>query len=268
MGGSEQLLISHNISSNDEFDRYQFEYVLKGTGYITIDNKTITVHEGDFFFLNKNHSRIFYADKNDPWEKIFITVNGPLIDSLISAYRMDIPLIISPTDVSDHFYKILKILQKGHETPLEAYEETSVELLRIIQKISRNKKIDTETDFICRAEHILNYIDQNIYRKFTLCELSDYFFLSKTQIIRIFSEQYKMTPMQYAIAKRIALATYYLSKSNISIAALSDMLAFSDSKHFTKTFKKYVNKTPREYRKSTFETQEKTIENLLKSVNM
>jgi len=41
-----------------------------------------------------------------------------------------------------------------------------------------------------------------------------------------------------------------------------------DSKHFSKTFKKYVNKTPREYRKSTFEIQEKTIENLQKSINM
>ena len=261
-------IIAHNISSKDEFHRYQFEYVIKGTGYIMIDNKTIALHEGDFFFLNKSNSRIFYADKADPWEKIFITVNGPLIDNLISAYCMNAPLIISHTDVSDHFYKILKILKNGQEASLEAHEETAVELLRIIQKINRDKKLDTETDFICRAEHIMNYIDQNIYRKFTLSELSDYFFLSKTQIIRIFSEQYKMTPMQYAVAKRIALATYYLSKSNISISALSDMLAFSDSKHFSKTFKKYVNKTPREYRKSTFEIQEKTIANLQKSVNL
>lgn len=261
-------IITHNTTSNDKFNRYQFEYVTKGTGYIIIDNKTITLKEGDFFFLNRNNPRIFYADKKDPWEKMFITVNGPLIDHLIATYKMDSPLIVSHTDVSMHFYQILKILGKDHELPVEAYEETSVELLRIIQKINRDKKLDTETDIICCAEHIMSYIDQNIYRKFTLNELAEYFFLSKAQIIRIFSDQYKMTPMQYAIAKRIALATYYLSKSNISISALSEMLAFSDSKHFSKTFKKYVNKTPREYRKSTFEIQEKNIENLRKSINM
>lgn len=260
-------IIAHNISVNNEFDRYQFEYVTKGTGYITIDDKTTTVKSGDFFFLNKNNPRIFYADTHDPWEKMFITVNGPIIDGLVAAYLMNDPLIVSHTDVKEHFQHILKILEKGTEVPAEAYEKTAVELLKIIQKINRGKQLGTNTNTVCRAEHIMNYIDQNICRKFTLDEISEYFFLSKTQIIRIFNEKYKMTPMQYAIARRIALATYYLSKSNISIAALADMLNFSDSKHFAKTFKKYVNKTPSEYRKSNFEIQEKTWENLLKSIN-
>ena len=260
-------IISHNSSSNDEFDRYQFEYVTGGIGYITIDGKTTTVKEGDFFFLNKSCPRIFYADAKEPWEKMFITVNGPLVDGLVAAYHMDAPLIVSHTDVSKNFLQILKLLEKGHESPLEACEGTAVELLKIIQKISRGKQFGAEQNVVCRAEHIKNYIDQNIYRKFTLNELSDYFFLSKTQIIRIFNEKYKMSPMQYAIARRIALATYYLSKSNISVSALADMLAFSDSKHFCKTFKKYVNKTPREYRKSNFEVQEKTMEGLQRSIN-
>jgi len=260
-------IIAHNISLKDEFDRYQFEYVTKGTGYITVNDKTTRVKEGDFFFLNKSYPRIFYADSQDPWEKLFITVNGPLIDGLVAAYQMNVPLIVSHTNVSEHFQRILKLLEKGNDVPDKAYEETAVEILQIIQKINRGKQLGTDKNVFCRAEHIMNYIDQNIYRKFTLQELSDYFFLSKTHIIRIFHERYNMTPMQYAIARRIALSTYYLSKSNISITALAEMLTFSDSKHFARTFKKYVNQTPSEYRKSSFENQEKTWEELLRSIN-
>lgn len=260
-------IITHSASLDDEFDRYQFEYVTRGTGYITIDDKTTTVKEGDFFFINKCVSRTFYADAQNPWEKIFITVNGPLIDGLVSAYQMDDSLMVFHTDVSGHFQQILKLLQKGNESPSAACEETAVELLKIIQIVNRGKQLGKVKNTVCRAEHILNYIDQNIYRKFSLNDLSEYFFLSKTQIIRIFNEKYKMSPMQYATARRIALAKYHLSKSNISISVLSDMLTFSDSKHFAKTFKKYVNKTPSEFRKSNFETQEITLENLSRSIS-
>lgn len=259
--------ITHNTSLNDEFDRYQFEYVTKGTGYITIDDKTTTIREGDFFFINKCVSRTFYADTHDPWEKIFITVNGPLIDGLVAAYQMNDSLLVLHSDVSQHFQQILKLLQKGNESPYAAYEATAVELLKIIQTVNRGKQWDKHKNTVCHAEHILNYVDQNIYRKFSLDDLAEYFFLSKTQIIRIFNGKYKMTPMQYAIARRIALAKYHLSKSNISIAALADMLTFSDSKHFAKTFKKYVGMTPSEFRKKQFETQEITLENLSRSIS-
>lgn len=260
------FIVTHNTSSDDEFDRYQFEYVTGGIGYITVDGKTTVVREGDFFFLNKCVSRTLYADRQNPWEKMFITVNGPLVDGLVSAYQMEDALIVIRTDVSQYFRNILSILQDVSVSTDNVLEETAVELLKIIQQVNRNRQTGKEKNTVCRAEHILNYIDRNTYRKFTLDELSDYFFLSKTQIIRIFNQKYKISPMQYACARRIALAQYHLSKSNISITALSEMLAFSDSKHFAKAFKKHVGKTPSEFRKSNFETQKITLETLSRSI--
>ncbi len=262
-------IIAHNISSGNEFDRYQFEYVTDGVGYIIIDGKTTTVKKGDFFYLNKYSPRIYYSDEKKPMEKMFITVNGSLIEGLVQAFDMNVPLVISQTDVSKNFENILETLKDCDNTLAKetAYEEVAVELLKILQKVNRGKTPGTEKSGCCRAENIMNYIDQNIYRKFTLDELSDYFYLSKTQIIRLFKEKYNVSPMQYAITRRIALSMYYLSKTKITISALADMLTFSDSKHFAKTFKKIVDQTPSEYRKSTFEAQEKTIENLLKSIN-
>ncbi len=260
-------IIAHNISSANEFDRYQFEYVTNGVGYIIIDGKTTKIQKGDFFFINKYSPRIFYSDEKDPLEKMFITVNGSLVEGLVQAFDMSSPLVVSQTDVSENFENILNVLENCKDNRIEAYEAVGVELLKILQKVNRGKNHAKEKGGGCRAENIMNYIDQNIYRKFSLDELSDYFYLSKTQIIRLFKEKYRVSPMQYAITKRIALSMYYLSKTKISISALAEMLTFSDSKHFSKTFKKIVDQTPSEYRKSTFEIQKKTIENLLKSIN-
>ena len=260
-------IIAHNISASNQFDRYQFEYVTNGIGYIIIDGKTTKVQKGDFFFINRYSSRIFYSDEKKPLEKMFLTVNGTLIDGLVQAFNMNEPLIVSRTDVSENFSKMLELLKECENEQSEVYEKVSVELLKILQIINRGKKQPGEKQQTCRAENIMNYIDQNVYRKFSLDELSDYFFLSKTQIIRLFKEKYKVSPMQYAITRRIAISMYYLSKTKIGISVLAEMLTFADSKHFAKTFKKIVGQTPSEYRKSTFEIQEKTIQNLLKSIN-
>lgn len=262
-----KYIIAHNISANNQFDRYQFEYVTNGIGYIIIDGKTTKIQKGDFFFINKFPSRIFYSDPQNPLEKMFLTVSGTLIDSLVQAFNMSEPLIVSHTDVSEIFTKMLNLLNECGDNKTEVYESISVELLKILQIINRSKKPLSDKTQTSRAENILNYIDQNIYRKFSLDELSAYFFLSKTQIIRLFKEKYKVSPIQYAITRRIAISMYYLSKTEIAISTLAEMLTFSDSKHFAKTFKKIVNQTPSEYRKSTFEIQEKTIENLLKTIN-
>ena len=262
-----KYIIAHNISANNQFDRYQFEYVTNGIGYIIIDGKTTKIQKGDFFFINKFPSRIFYSDPQNPLEKMFLTVSGTLIDSLVQAFNMSEPLIVSHTDVSEIFTKMLNLLNECGDNKTEVYECISVELLKILQIINRSKKPLSDKTQTSRAENILNYIDQNIYRKFSLDELSAYFFLSKTQIIRLFKEKYKVSPIQYAITRRIAISMYYLSKTEIAISTLAEMLTFSDSKHFAKTFKKIVNQTPSEYRKSTFEIQEKTVENLLKTIN-
>lgn len=260
-------IIAHNISANDNFDRYQFEYVVDGKGYIEINSKITEVKKGDFFFLNKSCRRIYYADKTKPFQKMFITVNGALVDGIVSAYKMNVPLIVKREDVSENFKNILSILSNSEEDKEEAYEKTAVEILKIIQKINRGNLIKDKDDVIDRAESIMNYIDQNIYRNFTLDELSEYFFLSKTQLLRIFEDKYKISPMKYASTKKIALSMYYLSKTKIPIATIAETFSFSDAKYFSKVFKKHVNQTPREYRQKSFEIQEKSIENLLKSIN-
>ncbi len=260
-------IIAHNISAKDNFDRYQFEYVLDGKGYIEINSEIHKVGKGDFFFINKSCQRIYYSDKDEPFKKMFITVNGTLIDGLVGAYRMDVPLIIKKADVSEYFEMILRILENCGENTEAAYEETAVELLKIMQIINRGNRIESSKEVVDRAEAIMNYIDQNIYRSFTLDELSDYFFLSKTQLLRIFEEKYNTSPMKYAVTKRVALSMYYLSKTKIPISTVAEIFSFSDAKYFSKVFKKYVNRTPREYRRECFDVQKKTIDSLLESIN-
>ena len=99
------------------------------------------------------------------------------------------------------------------------------------------------------ATLIRGYIDTHVDGKLTLDELSANFFVSKTQIFRMFKESYGMAPMQYFLHKKIEYAKHLLSTTDKHMAEIAEELSFTDAKHFSKTFKNYAGILPRDYKK-------------------
>jgi AraC-like DNA-binding protein len=92
-------------------------------------------------------------------------------------------------------------------------------------------------------------MDTHIEEKITLDTLSKIFFISKTQIFRLFKEEYGLAPMQYFMKEKIELAKKRLLNTALKISEIADALSFSDAKHFAKTFYKYTGMLPSTYRK-------------------
>jgi len=251
-----------------ELDRYQFEYVTNGKGYVEIGGKTYTIQKGDFFFLNKLQPHIYYTDKNQLLEKIFVTVKGTLIDTLVELYGLKYSHIIHKLDVYDNLSEILNILSSVYENNKdECLDKVSRIILKIIQLYHRDINGSTQNSPVCYAENIKTYIEHNINRRFTLNDLSESFFMSKTQIIRLFKAKYGLTPMQYAIIKRLETAMYLLENSKLTVKDIAASLAFSDSKHFSKTFHSVTGLSPMQYRQQTFLSKKNQMKELLNKID-
>ena len=54
------------------------EYVVRGRGYIEIDGKIFEVGEGDIYFLPLGTRQHYFADKDDPFTKIFMNISGKM----------------------------------------------------------------------------------------------------------------------------------------------------------------------------------------------
>ena len=67
-------------------------------------------------------------------------------------------------------------------------------------------------------------------------------------IIRLFKSAYGITPMQYAISKRTDIAKALLTDTNISIKTISEMLHYSNSQHFSNSFRKLTGTSPNRFR--------------------
>jgi len=176
---------THNTNADNLFDKYQFEYVFGGKGIIETPGKKYEIGAGDFFFLNKSKPHIYYSDKENPLEKIFVTVSGTLVDRLTEAYSMKESVIIRKVNVYTQLSRILEILSKmDSETISTDIDDIGLILHEIIQKVHPlcPEKIELPTE----AEKMKNYIENNLDRNFTLEDMSSFFFQSKISITRIF----------------------------------------------------------------------------------
>lgn len=227
---------------------HQFEYVTKGSGYIEFEGQRHEIHAGDFVFLRKSFLRSLHSDTHDPLEKFFLTAKGKFCDDVLSSYLPDKPLIICKCDVSEHFLNMMSICENNETRSVQLYNELAIEFLKIIHSVSQAVSSQETLGGKITPESIMHYIDENVKFNFTLEDLSQFFFLSPSALVKIFRSRYNTTPMKYAAKKRISLAKYYLSHTDLSIAQIAEIVPIGNTKYFSNLFKKETGLTPTQYR--------------------
>ena len=240
-----------NFSTNKNLvatNYHQFEYVIKGAGYIEAEGKKIPISAGDFFFLRKSTQRVIHSDVQNPMEKFFITVKGPFCDGTISAYFPDSPFLICRCDVSTHFENMMTLCESGKIAANKLYNALSVEFLKMVQSVADALSPYGENQSTFSVDMIMRYLDENIYTDFSLDDIAETFFISPSNLVKIFKAKYNTTPMSFVRDRRIKLAKYYLRKTDLSVSQIADLVPLGNTKYFSKLFKSLTGMTPREYR--------------------
>ena len=100
-------------------------------------------------------------------------------------------------------------------------------------------------------QDILSYIDDNIYAKITIEELSRKFYLNKDYIMRLFKKESGKTIIQYMNEKRIYLSLPELQETDDYILKVALTHGFTSQEYYTETFTKVMGVNPIVYRKFT-----------------
>lgn len=97
---------------------------------------------------------------------------------------------------------------------------------------------------------IITILEEGIYRKLTMKQIVQDMNYSETYIARRFKSVCGQSIMSYYLQLRIRESQRLIRDTEKNFTEIAGMLGFSDSQHFTKTFKRYVNLSPKEYLKS------------------
>lgn len=101
-----------------------------------------------------------------------------------------------------------------------------------------------------RIKNILSFIQKHYAEKITLTDLASNAGISEKECIRSFKNTFRKTPVDYLIEYRIEQAKHLLKETDEPVTNIAFMTGFHNSAYFSKTFKKYTQTTPRQYRQS------------------
>lgn len=107
-----------------------------------------------------------------------------------------------------------------------------------------------------RLQLMLSFIHQNYSKNITLQEIADVAHLSVSECTRSFKKTIHMTPYEYLIKYRIKKSSELLISTDYTITEIAHRVGFNHVNHFIQSFKKYHEKTPKDFRKFRNEMNE------------
>lgn len=125
------------------------------------------------------------------------------------------------------------------------------EMFRSYCRLVRNHSMKEYSPIVQKTIVI---IESNLSSNLTLSTLADRQSLSPGYLSTIFSKETGKTVTEYIREKRIKHAAFLLSTTHLQIQTVALHCGIMDVQYFSKTFKKLMGKTPKEYRESMKQT--------------
>jgi AraC-like DNA-binding protein len=263
--------------SSLESSFYSIKYVLQGTEYYQLDNKSFAVSAGEFLvaapdktisveikseievngiclFISKN----FFRDV----ERNLIKNENFLLEN---PFEKDVPFEINELIFSENENALGKTLQQLREqllfgNKIEEIDGTSffynlsVNWLRqqneidFIKKNLEVRKKSTQKELLERLQKARYLINDQPGKQWSMQELSSAVSLSEFHFYRTFKKAFKVTPYQYIIARRIEKACKLLQDNSSQMSEIALSSGFADIYSFSKAFKKFTGICPSAYR--------------------
>lgn len=120
----------------------------------------------------------------------------------------------------------------------------------IIQKLSAciTSARTIPTEIHSAVEEINGYIHKHYREPLNIAELAAKYHFNHSYLTRIFKKEKGISPLRLINELRIHDAKSLLLDSPMSVREISEALGFSDQHYFSRIFKDFTGKTPKEYR--------------------
>lgn len=248
-------------------DDLQISYVLKHKFCFQVNNEKIVLNPGEGIFFNSNVIHQIKPSQYDcsmisiMFDKSIISgseyslIGKKYVDTVINTNNLDFVVFKKDVKWQNDILKHVENIYSSYYKQDYAYELEIVNNLNWIwlsliknlkDKIeSPSKKISPDYE---RVKTAINYIKHNYNHEVSLDDIAKSCNISKSECCRSFKRVLKMTPFEYLMEYRVLKATEYLYNTDESISNICMNVGFNGISYFGKTFKKFMNCTPSEYR--------------------
>ncbi|MCI8388275.1 MAG: AraC family transcriptional regulator [Clostridiales bacterium] len=211
------------------------------------------IYDRDVVYINIHLSSKFWSEElkdvdnfqNIAALSIFNEFRGKseTASPMISFSGADIPDIEA---ILEHMLREFERKEIGYRAILKSY--TQIIIAKLLRGFSHANRY-TAILLGDAMKRIIEYIDVNLGRRLTLCELAEKCSYNPSYFSRIFKECFDMSFTDYLQQRRIRTAIELMNEDKLSIESIMEQVGYSDKKSFYRYFRKLTGQTPAEFRK-------------------
>lgn len=203
--------------------------ILNGCGTLINKRGVHPVSKGEMFLIRPGENTTYIADKNDPWEYVWIGFSG----SRASIFDNAPDVMKTPAELDIKLYEYVK---RGIKSP-EIFLSILYELIYHLFTSDDNEARDM------RIRHVHRYIKYSYMDHINIKELGAEFGFERSYLYRIFKQRYGIGPKEYLTRIRLENAKNLLAQG-YSVAECAYMVGYSDAFSLSKAYKKYYGFSP------------------------
>ena len=130
-------------------------------------------------------------------------------------------------------------------------EEYMKEYVQKIQKL----RTESITNYSAPIQRAVMYIKENYAKSITLSDVAEYLEFSPDYFSRIFKEETGINFTAYLTEVRLRQAAELLSKTNMKVYEVSDLVGYSNMSYFSTVFKKKYGLNPFDFKTQSVQSQ-------------
>lgn len=242
---------------------YEFLYFKGGNASYIVENTLYTASPGDLFITRPDEMHTISFHSDDLYERHFIQISPEymkdvdfdllyLINQKQPGTMNRIPADIVKSYGLDEYFTMVEQYVVNRVPESDILIKTYI--IQMIVKINSalreysEPSVDVALDDT-RIIEIKKFIDKHINDDLSLEFLCENFYISKYHLCRIFKSYTGLTVKEYINARCITIAKQMIFEG-YNITSVCFECGFKDYSNFYKTFKKFTDKSPREFFKS------------------
>jgi len=247
---------------------FELIYVEKGSGYQCINQHEFKYREGNIFLLPpldchsfkiSEPSRFYFVRFTDHY---FVCDNGladyklwfDRIAYILANYNRVPGDIISSDREREFIINNIKSIYEEYSAS-DGYSNSIiagavVSILNILARCVEKRYVDKANEEDSRFGEVLRYINTHIDEgeKLRAPHLAERFGISKSYVSEYFKKQAGTSLADYILKSKLRIAETKILHTDLSLKEIAYQLAFTDSSHLSKSFKKVYGMTIKEFK--------------------
>lgn len=238
-------------------NHYLFHYILSGTGTLMADDskgvtQTYSIKSMQGFMIFPNQITTYVADKQLPWEYVWLEFDGLRVKSLLDTIglSLDKPVYHARNKSlrEDMANEMLYISRHKDESPFHLIGHLYLFLDYLLRSAADEQLEHGSKLREFYIHEALTYIEHNFQNEITIEDIAGVCGLNRTYFGKIFKEALDKTPQEFLLNYRMLKAAELLKLTSLSIGDVGLAVGYANQMHFSRAFKNNYGISPREWR--------------------